>query len=102
MAQHLQLSWIENMQHGGVDLIEALRSLFQNRLVEYEVIAASYLNNVVYAAHLRVKIAIARNVYRNMDVLGRVICEDAPLMPSPSGTWGVNPNSLTYEMKKPE
>ena len=99
MAQYLQLSWAEQMALNQVPVIEALQVIYQNRLIEYEFIAGSDLNNVVYAAHIRIKIGIARNVTQTMDVLGRVICEEAPLLPSPEGQWGVNPNSLTYEAK---
>jgi|GEM_PF-4567615 len=89
LSKASQVSWVESMPKSR----ELLKNMFQFRLTNAEIIEEKMLNNVVFAAMVKAEFLIARGVVKNTVNDVRVICEKEPMLPSPDGEWGVNPNS---------
>lgn len=89
MSRATQISWIESMPKSK----ELLKAMFQFRLVDAEIVEEKMLNNVAFAAMVKAEFLIARGVVKKIVNDVRVICEKEPMLPSPDGEWGVNPNS---------
>ena len=90
MVDHAQLSWV-NIND---DPVEALKGVFRYKPLTVEVVSVNRINDIVYSAILDIEYSLARGVKSNMKVDARVLCETAPMEPSPDGVWGVNPQSL--------
>ncbi|GAH75273.1 unnamed protein product [marine sediment metagenome] len=89
MVKATQISWIEAMPKAK----EMLKAMFQFKLINAEVAESRMLNNVAFAAMVKIDYQIARGVVKTMESDVRVICEKEPMLPAPDGEWGVNPNS---------
>lgn len=85
----VQLSWIESMPKAR----DLLKKMFSFPLISAEIEESRALNNVVFAAMVKVEYFIARGVTKSITCDVRVICEKEPMLPAPDGEWGVNPNS---------
>ena len=90
MVEFTQLSWA-NIHD---DPAEALKGVFSYKPLNVSVVGAEKISDVAYKAVLDITYALARGVSSNMKVEARMICETAPMEPSPDGVWGVNPQSL--------
>ncbi|GAH62633.1 unnamed protein product [marine sediment metagenome] len=89
MVKVTQISWIEAMPKAK----EMLKAMFQFKLINAELVESRMLNNVAFAAMVKVQYLIARGVVKDMECDARVICEKEPMLPAPDGEWGVNPQS---------
>ena len=89
MVKASQISWIEAMPKAR----EMLKAMYSFKLFNADIIESRMLNNVAFAAIVKVDYQIARGVVKSMESDARVICEKEPMLPSPNGEWGVNPNS---------
>lgn len=90
LVRAAQTSWVESMPKSK----ELLKAMFQFKLTNAEIIEMKMLNNVAFAAMVKVEYLIARGVAKNMVSNARVICEKEAMLPAPDGEWGVNPNSV--------
>ncbi len=90
MEECSQLSWIEVVP----DSREMLEAMFSYKPLSIEVGEKALLNNVTFMAMLKIRYLIARSVEKECVLQVRVICEDGPMLPSPKGTWGVNPTTM--------
>jgi len=90
MGDYSQLSWINVVP----DSLEMLESMFSFKPISVEVGEKSLLNNVTFAAMLKIKYLIARGVRKECETQVRVLCEAEPMLPSAKGTWGVNPVTM--------
>ncbi len=92
MRDVIQISWVDKIDEFG--LTDNLKAMFSTKPVEVELLSHRFVNNVVFDAQVKIKHQIARKVFREEVRYARVICEAGPMMPSPEGSWGLNPNSI--------
>ncbi len=90
MEECSQVSWMNIIPEPR----EMLKAMFSFKPLSIDVEEKSLLNNVTFAAVLRIRYLIARGVEKECQLQVRVICEDGPMLPSPKGTWGVNPTTM--------
>ncbi len=92
MRDVIQISWVDKIDQFG--LRENLMAMFNTKPVEIEVVTHRFINNVVFDAEVKIKHQIARGVVKEESRHARVICEILPMVPSPDGSWGINPTSV--------
>jgi len=81
MVKVCQISWIEVRTNRR----EMLKAMFQFTLINAELVESRMLNNVAFAAMVKVQYLIARGVAKEMECDVRVICEKEPMLPAPDG-----------------
>jgi len=89
MLKYCQISWV-NMSG---DMEKILFNQFRHKLISAKILKTEKVSDVtkdisveIYYKDINIKRRIRRKV--------RLICELAPMQPSPDGTWGVNPTSM--------
>ena len=90
MEECSQLSWVEIIP----DSREMLKAMFAYKPLSIDVGEKALLNNVTFAAMLKIRYLIARGVEKECELQVRVLCEEEPMLSSPKGTWGVNPVTM--------
>ena len=91
MVELAQISWVGAMP----DPEEMIKAMYGFKPIEAVLIKWAMLSDVAYAAIVNLNYTIARGVATEAQFDARVICEKGYLVPSPDGTWGVNPTSIT-------
>ncbi len=89
MADYIQLSWLNAMPAS----IKMLKSHFNVKLLDANLIQVNARTGVV------TEFLIEVDVPKKAVIKVRLICETAPMRPSPKGKWGVNPTSIVLEVK---
>lgn len=96
MLKHCQLSWMKLSEHADIEKV--IQSQFRHKLLNAEILKIEKISEVtrdisvkIYQKNINVKRRIIRKV--------RLICEIAPMQPSPEGRWGVNPTSMIKARK---
>lgn len=90
MVKHTQLSW-----KASVPSVQSmLKAMFCFKPTLIRVNETRFLSDVSFEADMNICYEIARGVEKSLPVKAMVIRESAPLVPSPDGTWGVNPPSV--------
>lgn len=90
MEECSQISWMNIIP----DPREMLKAMFSYKPLSIEVTEKALLNNVTFAAMLKIRYLIARSVEKECVLQVRVLCEEGPMLPSAKGTWGVNPTTM--------
>jgi len=91
MVRYCQLSWVRLNQHCDVDKL--LSAQFRHKLLSAKILKTEKISDVttdisveIYYKDINIKKRIRRKA--------RLICEKAPMQPSPEGEWGINPISM--------
>ena len=90
MARYCQISWIDMLSY---EPEKALFSQFRHKLLSAKILKTEKISDVTRDISVEIyykDINIKRRIRRK----ARLICELAPMQPSPDGTWGVNPTSM--------
>ena len=66
------------------------------KLVNYHIMSYSKITSVICDVSTEIEIKMQTDNIEHYTVVIRLICEDGPMKPSPTGTWGVNPLSLLW------
>jgi len=89
MLKYCQISWRELLP----DTEKTLYFQFRNKLLDAKILKTEKIGEVTrdISVEIRYKdINIKKKIKRKV----RLICELAPMQPSPNGAWGVNPTSM--------
>ena len=76
---------------------EALKNLlvpFIPKLLKYVIKGHKTISNVTKDIKIDIEYEHLDKTIRHKSLVARLICEEAPMIPSPKGKWGVNPVSL--------
>lgn len=76
---------------------EALKNLlipFIPKLLKYEIKGHKSISKVTKGIKVNIEYESADKTIQHKMLTARLICEEAPMIPSPKGKWGVNPISL--------
>ena len=89
MADYIQLSWLDAMP----DPSKMLKSHFNVKLLDVNFIQVNARTGVV--TEFLIELDVSEKAVHKI----RLICETAPMRPSPKGKWGVNPTSIVLKVK---
>lgn len=76
---------------------EALKNLLVPsvpKLLKYEIKGHKSISKVTKDVKVNIEYESANKAIQHKTLVARLICEEAPMIPSPKGKWGVNPISL--------
>ena len=95
MARYCQLSWIAVLPY---EPEKQLLARFRDKLLTAKILKTEKISEVT--RDISVEIYYKEiNVKRRIRRKARLICELAPMQPSPKGTYGVNPTSMIRSRK---
>jgi hypothetical protein len=90
MLRWTQQTWKQSVPSPRI----VLRSMFVYKPTMIELAGTKLLSEVAFEASLNITYEIARGVDKVMPVKATVVKETSEMVPSPDGTWGVNPTSV--------
>jgi len=89
MADYTQLSWLDIYK----EPVEWLKLAFSTRLIDASLMQINAKTGVV--AEFLIELDVGEKIVSRI----KLICEEAPMRPSPYGKWGVNPTSIILKVK---
>lgn len=98
MICYCQLSWLGITQFSPSIQKKILFAQFRYKLLDAKILKTEKISDAtrdisveIYYKDINIKKRIKRKA--------RLICEKAPMQPSPEGTWGINPTSMIRARK---
>lgn len=113
MLKYCQLSWVKRpliyptvpfldklkvYKHSTVVTEKILFNQFKHKLLDAKILGIKDISDVTKDISIEIYYKDI-NVKRKMRRKVRLICEKAPMQPSPEGQWGINPTSMIRARK---